>query len=163
MSKTKEPSEEFLHALELSHGGGGCRAECEFCKRVTYNPNGGWTWDEGELEDLDRRNEEDSDKCIAVDYAVPIAYLDGKQYVIGCPCNSARQYEVWIWSHGILIAEYLKLKAERIAGDAECEVKTSEKVQAAMKALEEVSEAAEKAAEESAERLMSLGKRTIKS
>lgn len=162
MGKTKEPSEEFLRALEHSHGGGGCRAECGFCKRETYNPNGGWDWNEGELEGLDRRNEEDSDKCIAVDYSVGIAYLDGKQYVVGCPCNSARRYEDWIWSHRILIAEYFKLKAERISEDAECEVKTSEKVQSAMKVLEEVSKAAEKAAEKAAKRLMNLGKRTIK-
>lgn len=158
MGKTKEPSEEFLQALEHSHSGGGCRADCQFCGRITYDSSGIWDWDEGELEDLNKRNDEDSDKVIAVDYAVPIAYLDGKQYVIGCPCNSGRKYEDWIWNHRDLIAEYFNLRTKRILDESKREVKLNRVVQQAMKILVLMSEAAE----EAGKRLMSLGKRAVR-
>lgn len=45
-------------------------------------------------------------------------YIAGKQIVYGCPCNSARRYEQWIWSHRYIIAKYLRLMAEEAELDA---------------------------------------------
>jgi hypothetical protein len=91
-------------------GGGGCRGEC-FCGREYFNPDGGWDWGEGELENLRALAEENPAKYFEVDYTVGTMYIDGKTIIYGCSCDIARRYEQFIINHDEQIAQYLNERA----------------------------------------------------
>lgn len=115
------PSEEFERAFG---GSGSCRVKCGFCGREEYNSDGGWDWDDGELEALRADpNAED------VYYTPTWGYLVGKQYLHGCPCNEARRYEDFIWSHRHGIIRYLRARTQ-------ANLKTAEADAAEVKPLE---------------------------
>lgn len=123
----ESPSEEFERAFS---GSGSCRVECGFCGREEYNSNGGWDWEDGELEAL-----EADPNATDVDYTPTYGYLNGKVYLHGCPCNQARRYEDFIWSHRHGIADYLKARAELEMKDAERNKQVAEIVIEANKVL----------------------------
>jgi len=115
---TERASDTFMRAI-CSHGAL-CSILCEFCNRVHFVGNGYGDYEEGELECLRASAAKEPSKYIEHnDYdSIDWGYINGKQIVWGCPCNSARQYEQWIWSHRYAIAKYLKLRAEEAQMDA---------------------------------------------
>lgn len=89
-------------------GSGGCRRVCE-CGREFYNPEGGWDWDDGELEDLEKRG------ATALEYTVGEISFEGKVFVNGCNCWHPRAERLidWIDGHRNQIAEFLTLEKKR--------------------------------------------------
>ena len=88
----------------------GCRRRCE-CG-VTYwdSHNTGYTWDDGEVEEL-----ENDPKAKALDYAVGVIEFEGRYYVDGCTCWHERAKRIigFIEAHAVAIAEFLSLEKER--------------------------------------------------
>jgi len=89
-------------------GGGGCREECK-CGKVFYNSNGGWDWEDGELEGLEKS------KATDLDWSVLTIIIDGDEYVMDCDCwhNRAKQMMGWMESHNRQFVKYLQLEKER--------------------------------------------------
>jgi len=89
-------------------GCSGCRRECE-CGKVYYNPDGGWDWNEGELEDLEKYN------AIALDYTVGTLVIDGEEYVTDCDCwhEKAKKIIAWMERNKYAFVEYLQLEKKR--------------------------------------------------
>lgn len=87
---------------------GGCRRTCN-CGREFYNPNGGWDWEEGEIEALDKSG------AISLDWSVSTLSCEGKEYVMDCDCwhKRAKQIMGFIDGHAQAIAEYLTLEKKR--------------------------------------------------
>lgn len=99
--------ENFENAF--NDGGAGCRGTCS-CGMTFYNPDGGWDWTDGELEEL-----EASQFATAVDYAVEMISFDGSEYVMSCTCwqSKAKLVIGFMDSHAHKIADYFKLEKSR--------------------------------------------------
>ena len=106
--------EEFARAFDGRSSG--CRRQCE-CG-VTYYDNsyqGGWTWEDGELEAL-----EADPKAIAVGHSVGEVRFNEKCYVPECKCwhADADRVHKFLFSHRHSIAklyELQKFKLEMLA------------------------------------------------
>jgi hypothetical protein len=61
--------------------GGGYRRECA-CGLKYYNVTEGWSWEDGELEELRK-----DPKSVELDHSVSTFDWAGKDYVIDCPCH----------------------------------------------------------------------------
>lgn len=88
---------------------GGCRHTCA-CGKTYYNSDGGWDWDEGELEKLKA-----DENAIDLDHAVGLIYLEGCEFVMDCDCWHKRAEHVmaFIDAHAQQIADYLRLEKIR--------------------------------------------------
>ena len=112
--------------------------ECEFCGRIHYAPNSDLDFEEGELEELEKKHEQDPRKYIRnPDDAVSWGYLDGKQIVCGCPCNSVLKYEKFIWNHRYVIAKYFSLIAKKQEKQARDSRNIADKVKNSLQKIEE--------------------------
>ena len=137
--KLKPPSEEFLQAVQHA---GSLVISCEFCDRTYFA-----TWcendydDEEELEELREQAKKEPDKYIEWGDVSSISWgtVDGKQYVLDCPCNGARKYEDWILRHRWIIAEYFKSRATKLKEEAEREVNLSEGLVGMSESIDEFS------------------------
>jgi hypothetical protein len=91
-------------------GGAGCVRECA-CGRVFFNSNGGWTWEEGELEQL-QADPNASD----LDYSVSAVIFEGVEYAADCICWRPRAARVigFIHNHDREIAEFLTAEKRRL-------------------------------------------------
>jgi len=85
------------------------------CGRIFYNPNGGWDWDEGELEALAANAE-----ATAVEWACGEVRIDGAEYALDCTCWHARGRQIlgWLLNHDEEIAAFLTLEKKRKQGEA---------------------------------------------
>jgi hypothetical protein len=103
--KPKLPSERFEDAFD--DGVGWSRVTCQ-CGQTYYNSDGGWDWEDGELEALRK-----DPKATDVDYSVSEMTVNGKTYVTGCPCTAELvRVENFIRAYRYKIAAYLKAVAE---------------------------------------------------
>jgi hypothetical protein len=103
----------------FSSGGGGIVRTCA-CGRIHYDVSfSGADWEEGELEDLQRRHAENPDKYVECDYTVTTMSVAGEEIVMGCECNTARRYENFIIMHAGLLAIYLRARAKMLRGKAD--------------------------------------------
>lgn len=93
---------------------GGCRRECE-CGRVLYNPEGGWDWEEGELEELEKS------KATSVEWTVQTLSMEGCEYCLDCDCwhDRAAKFISLIERYGPQIAKFLTLERKRKLVEAE--------------------------------------------
>jgi len=114
-SKNRElppPSDEFKKAISNSSSG---YIRCGFCDRthVTGDPKG-WDLGKGEYDILLEECKADPDKYILHpdENSIKWGDLNGKQYVVDCPCNSASKYEKLFLKNRHLIARFLKKRAE---------------------------------------------------
>jgi len=130
MPKQRKVSEEFWNALISS---GRNVIDCTFCGRTHYVEDPGSDYDEGELKRLNARNKKNPDKVVfhQGDISVSWGNLDGKQAVYGCPCNSVRKYEDFIWDNRYLIANYLTARALKMKKEAKENSKLARMVQKA--------------------------------
>jgi hypothetical protein len=106
-----EPSEEFWDALISS---GSLYVECGFCNRIHYSIYQSNNYEDGELEDLERKAKESPDKYIEHTDWIHWGYIDGKKAVYGCPCNKPFLYEKTFWDNRFLIERYFQNKAKKI-------------------------------------------------
>ena len=96
----------------FSSGSGGCRRTCE-CGREFYNPSGGWDWEPGELEKLDKGTAQ------SLDWTVGTIILEGTEYVEDCDCWHPRAEKIMAFldANAAAIADYLNgEKADARAG-----------------------------------------------
>jgi len=100
--------ENFIASFH-SLGGGGFGVECN-CGRLFYNSTGGWTWEEGELEQW-----EADKQSVDLDWPVCTLIFEDKEYVIDCECWKERAAVLvkWMDGHAKQIAAYLSLEKQR--------------------------------------------------
>jgi hypothetical protein len=103
-------SELFERVFDSNHGG--CVIDCA-CGRVHFDgiPEGGWSWEPGELEELIRKAGEIPDKYVQHDGTVGSMNISGAEIVYGCSCDLARKFEANIIANAERIAEYLNKRA----------------------------------------------------
>ena len=121
--KSKElppPSEEFELAFRDAGSGS---IECGFCGRMHFvSDSSEFDWEEGEYEKLEAGERKNPDRYIShVESSVEWGHLDGKQYVLGCPCNVASRYERFIVSHRRSIVSFLKARAKKLSRESQSE------------------------------------------
>lgn len=105
----QEPSEMMEDAFR--DGVGTSDATCELCGRHVFGGDGTLGYEDGELESLRKKAEKEPDKYHEVSCdGVSLGTIDGKQIVLGCPCNLLRRYEDWIWNHRCKIVKYIKAR-----------------------------------------------------
>ena len=125
--KPKEPSDLFMDAF--SSRSSGSRRQCN-CGKVFFDEsNNGWTWDEGEFEELQLLHKEKPNEYIALPYAVGTVVLNGLETVMDCPCwwPLANSIESFLINEGSSIADYLnarKRKLEYEANKLKCDITT---------------------------------------
>jgi hypothetical protein len=105
------PTPEKLQTFEdaFSTHSGSCYATCA-CGRIFYNSNGGWDWEEGELENLEKIQ-----TAVDLDYAVESLSFEGKTYVKDCKCwhDRAAIIKKFVDGHAREIANYLTAEKKR--------------------------------------------------
>jgi hypothetical protein len=84
------------------------------CGRTTFNPDGGWDWEEGELENLHAQAKADPEKFREVDYSVGTYDFGDGEIVIGCPCGRAVVMEQFLIAEAERIATYIRRRHEKI-------------------------------------------------
>ncbi len=91
-------------------GMGSCRGQCE-CGVQFYNSDGGYNFDEGELEELEKIPDSRD-----IDCSVAFVEFEGIEYVYQCDCweKKAMQIMQFIDDHSHGIAEYLALEKVRM-------------------------------------------------
>lgn len=114
-------------------GSGSIRASCA-CGREHFEPEG--DFDEGELEDLLRKQSLDHDKYVCQD-SVSLINVAGNQFVFGCPCKGWEPYANFIWNHRYPIIAFL---TARIAGNYEVALEAKKMIEK----LEKTSQQTEK-------------------
>jgi hypothetical protein len=115
-------------------GSGTIRASCE-CGREHFEPEG--DFDEGELEDLLRKQSLDHDKYVCQD-SVSLMNVAGKQFVFGCSCKGWEPYANFIWKHRYQIMEFLKA---RIEGNYEVALAAKEMIEKLEKTVQQTEKA----------------------
>lgn len=110
-----QPSEEFEKAFS-SHGGG-YRRDCE-CGRQYFN-DGGWDWDEGELEHLRVMAENHPEGYIELGWSCSGMEVGGEFIVYDCPCGRAKTYEELFKRNAEGIADYLNRRARMVKAEAD--------------------------------------------
>ena len=109
------PSELFMECVT---DGGTPSAKCGFCGMTTIGrPN-----DYGDVGPELYAKAESDPRRYRVDPlndSVSVGELAGSIVVYGCPCNGARRYEDFIWSHRRMIARYLKERAAKELQEAQ--------------------------------------------
>ena len=98
--------ETFENAFKTSRGS--CQGVCE-CGKQFYNSDGGWSWEEGEIEDLEEEN------ATNLDWSVGFVRFEGKEYCRDCNCwhRKAERLMSFIDSHSHQIANYLNSEKKR--------------------------------------------------
>lgn len=99
-------------------GFGGCRMTCD-CGRECFDVANTYDWGEGELEGLKVRADKEPDKYVPLDYSCSGLTVNGKTFVLGCPCNGARRYQDWIDQHDVKLARYLNARCRLLTEQAE--------------------------------------------
>jgi len=113
--KLPEPSPEFNRAFTLTSSPS---IDCGFCGRTHY-ATPGRDYRSGELEDLERKAVKNPDRYIRHDSSdVPWGNVEGKQFVPGCPCNSASRYEQFFLNHRDQIAKFYRMRAQTLQANA---------------------------------------------
>ena len=108
--------------------------ECEFCKRVYFDSNPG-NHERGRLEELKKLERNEPKKYIALDGDAHWGTINGKQYVVECSCNGAREYEEFIWAHRNLIADYLVARADKQLKQAQQDSRLAKEVSKSVNSL----------------------------
>ena len=109
------PSEDFEQAF--SDHVAGCRRTCA-CGRECFDVENDYDWEEGELEGLKKLADERPRQAVALPYGCETMTINGREYVIGCPCNQARNYEDFIIAHARQLADYLNRRAKMLRAQA---------------------------------------------
>lgn len=117
-TQEKKPSRMFVESLP---GGGASCLFC-YCGRTHYAP--GNVADSDDPDDYQRYLDSALDEQKTDPAGIVINYeddfvrgkdIDGKTFVVDCPCNGLRRYENWMWSHRAVFRDYLMRRTEQEA------------------------------------------------
>lgn len=122
----KKPSKMFVNSL--NSGGGSSSIHCS-CGRQHYAPSNLYDSDDEDdytamLNVALEEKKKDPDGII-INYEDDFVYakdIDGKTFVVDCPCNGLRKYEDWMWANREAFRDYLKVRIENEAKWAEAEL-----------------------------------------
>ena len=87
---------------------GSCRGQCS-CGVTFFNPDGGWNWEDGEIEALR------SSGAREIGDSVGTITFEGGVYVVDCDCwrPRAKMISRFLDSHALKIAAYLRAEKKR--------------------------------------------------
>ena len=152
------PSDDFMTAVAENFGGSALEKECGFCGITHFA-----TWNEEEYGEWSDDNEDDGDTPSYLIHlremaeekpdwyiehgnmdAIPWGNLNGKEIVLGCPCNAGLRYEQFIKSHDKMISEYLSAVSQKELEKATKDARIAENIRDSNLDLErKISEAEE--------------------
>ncbi len=120
-------SEEFWRSFISA---GSLVIDCEYCGKTyfaTWKEN---IYEEGELEELRAKAEENPEKYHEWSDADTISWgiLNGKQVVYECCNDEVAKYEQFIWNHRYSIASYLKVRTDKMVEKAKMEKENADKI-----------------------------------
>jgi len=126
----KPPSELFERVIINA---GSLVIDCELCGRTHFATMESGIYGEGELEELLEKAKNNPEKYIQDPSYDMISWgtIDGKQAVIGCPCNGLRKYEDFIWHNRTVILEYLERRTAETLKRAKRDVENVERAKKA--------------------------------
>jgi len=133
--KLKKPSQEFEEAI--THGNS-IEIYCELCGITHVGSDGNVLSDnfgEEEFKKFKEKMAKNPEKYIhhpETDY-VQWGTIDGKQAVIGCPCNKLSLYETLFWDSRHIISEYFSSRAKNELESAEANMSLAVKVKNTIK------------------------------
>jgi len=117
----KRASQTFINVV--ADGAGSIVGDCELCGRTYFDPcDGGY--EDGELEELERKAKKEPDKYVPCDGGVSLGSIAGNQVVLDCDCPGLANYENFIWNDRFKIAEYLKARLKNNLEKAQAESET---------------------------------------
>ena len=90
----------------------GSQRECD-CGKIFYNSNGGWDWEDGELEALEK-----SKSATDLDYSVGTITFEGNEYCLDCNCWHKRAVKIFgfLMSHNSpVVALFRAVKKHELA------------------------------------------------
>ena len=91
----RKPPDLFMDCLVSS---GSIVIDCELCGRTHFaDDEMAGTWEEGELEELRKKQLEDPNKYIGHNDSVSWGNFSGYQVVDGCPCGKVKKLENMVW------------------------------------------------------------------
>ena len=98
----KQEKIEICEEAFSCHAGHSCFS-CN-CGKVFYNSNGGWDWEEGHLEELEKSN------AIDLDYAVEDLTFEGQYFCKDCSCWHDRALRIFnfLMAHNRQIVDLFK-------------------------------------------------------
>lgn len=106
----------FVDALS---GGGASSINCN-CGRTHYAPSN--LYDSDDEDDYTNMlndalaEQKKNPEGVVINYEDDFIHakdIDGKTFVVDCPCNGLTRYETWIWSNRKSIRDYLKVRVEQ--------------------------------------------------
>jgi hypothetical protein len=105
------PSETFEEAFRDNTGT--IWDTCELCGVTIFTDGSPSNYNEGELEELERKAKENPEKYIQWNYdGVSLGRIDGRKFIMGHECPALGKYEAFIWRYRFQIAEYLQKRAK---------------------------------------------------
>lgn len=85
-----KPSDLFKRYFTFA---GSCMETCEFCETTYYcNDQREFDWEEGEFEDLVKKEKENPDKFKGHPHSIPHGVLLGKDYTPICGCQGSEEF-----------------------------------------------------------------------
>ena len=120
-----KPSQMFVDALR---GGGASCVHCN-CGRTHYAPSN--LYDSDDEDDYTNAlndalaEQKKNPEGVVINYEDDFIFakdIDGKTFVVDCPCNGLTKYENFIWANRDSVREYLKVRVAQEALWAEQEV-----------------------------------------
>jgi hypothetical protein len=92
----------------------GCVRACE-CGKIYFNPGGGWEWEKGELERLEK-----NPNATALDYAPGGVEFEGHEFCNACTCWHERAKKIisFVCRHDIQLAHFLNERRTRALAKA---------------------------------------------
>jgi hypothetical protein len=114
------PSEEFISAALAPQGPDFC--QCDFCGRqhfsADYQPSGPEDISYKDLLRLASRKR-DQEFVASDESSLSVCHIDARNFVVGCPCNAARCYEVLLLGMRAVVADFFTRKAKLLHSEAE--------------------------------------------
>ena len=106
----------FIDSLS---GSGSSEIYCN-CGRTHYAPSNLYDSDDEDdymgMLNAALEDQKKDPKGVIINYEDDFIYakdIDGKTFVVDCPCNGLRKYEDWIWFNRNPIRNYLKVRIEQ--------------------------------------------------
>jgi hypothetical protein len=131
--------EQARFARAFSRGATLCSAECQACRRIHFvSCRGHGDYEPGELEALKLRREKEPDKYVEWDTfdSIGLVNIEGKQLVVGCPCDPTKRLTTWIEHWADELTDYLRYYYEDQRKMAQAAVENGDRRLADLKTCE---------------------------
>jgi len=112
-------SEVFMDVLNDVCNRSSLVVKCEYCGRTYFGGDGDFEEDEfEELRELAKQNPEMYIEC--EDYT-RVVYVNGKEYVLDCPCMVPKPVEKFLWSHRDIALKFIAVMLKEKIDEVEYE------------------------------------------